>query len=35
VLKSRDFWIGVAVGVLLYYVYLNHLKGKGMKGGGS
>jgi hypothetical protein len=28
-LKSKDFWVGVALGVLLYYVYTNHLKGKG------
>jgi hypothetical protein len=34
-LKSKDFWVGVAIGVLLYYVYSTHLKGKGMKGGGS
>jgi hypothetical protein len=32
-LKSKDFWVGVVVGVALYYVYLNHIKGK--KGGGG
>jgi hypothetical protein len=31
-LKSKDFWVGVAIGVILYYVYLNHVKGSG-KGG--
>lgn len=31
-LKSQAFWVGVAVGVILYYVYTNHLKGKGMGG---
>jgi hypothetical protein len=25
-LKSRDFWVGVILGVVLYYVYMNHLK---------
>lgn len=25
-LKSRDFWVGVALGVLGYYVYTNHVK---------
>jgi hypothetical protein len=30
-LKSRDFWVGVALGVLGFYVYTNHLK----KGGGQ
>jgi hypothetical protein len=36
-LKSKDFWVGVVIGVLLYYVYSTHLKGKGkgMTGGGS
>lgn len=28
-LKAKDFWVGVAVGVLLYYLYVNHMKGKG------
>lgn len=28
-LKSKDFWVGVAVGVLLYYVYVNHVQKKG------
>jgi hypothetical protein len=32
-LKNKDFWIGVLVGVALYYIYLNHVKGK--KGGGA
>ena len=31
-LKSKDFWIGVLVGVALYYIYMNHLKGKGSAG---
>jgi hypothetical protein len=30
-LRNKDFYIGLAVGVLLYYVYINHMK----KGGGS
>lgn len=25
-LKSRDFWVGIALGVLAYYVYMNHIK---------
>jgi hypothetical protein len=25
-LKSRDFWVGVALGVIAFYVYQNHLK---------
>lgn len=32
-LKQKDFWIGLLVGVALYYIYLNHLKGKGGAGG--
>lgn len=28
-LKNKDFWVGVAVGFLVYYVYTTHLKGKG------
>jgi hypothetical protein len=32
-LKSKDFWVGVLVGVALYYIYMNHLKGMGNKGG--
>jgi hypothetical protein len=28
-LKQKDFWIGVLVGVAAYYIYMNHLKGKG------
>jgi hypothetical protein len=31
-LKQKDFWIGVLVGVALYYIYMNHLKGKGSSG---
>lgn len=25
-LKSRDFWVGVILGVGLFYVYTNHVK---------
>lgn len=25
-LKEKDFWIGLLVGALLYYVYTNHVK---------
>ncbi len=25
-LKSRDFWVGVLLGVLAFYVYANHIK---------
>jgi hypothetical protein len=25
-LKEKDFWVGVAVGILLYYLYSNHMK---------
>jgi|HubBroStandDraft_5_1064220.scaffolds.fasta_scaffold1709683_2 hypothetical protein len=25
-LTRRDFWVGVALGVLAYYVYSNHIK---------
>jgi hypothetical protein len=25
-LKSRDFWVGVALGVIAFYVYTNHIK---------
>lgn len=28
-IKEKDFWVGVIVGVILFYVYTNHLKGKG------
>lgn len=31
-LKSKQFWIGIAVGVVGFYLYQNHLKGMG-KGG--
>lgn len=31
-LRNKDFWVGIAVGVLAYYLYTNHLKGKGMGG---
>jgi hypothetical protein len=34
-LKSRDFWVGVLVGVAVYYIYLNHVKGMGKGKGGS
>lgn len=33
-LRSRDFWVGVIVGLILLYLYQNHFKGMG-KGGGS
>lgn len=25
-LKSKDFWVGVLLGVALYYLYTNHMK---------
>lgn len=25
-LKNRDFWVGVIIGIVLYYLYVNHLK---------
>jgi hypothetical protein len=25
-LRDKDFWIGLLVGVLLYYLYANHVK---------
>jgi len=25
-LRNKDFWVGLAVGVLAYYLYTNHLK---------
>ncbi len=25
-LKNKDFWVGIAVGVILFYVYQNHIK---------
>jgi hypothetical protein len=25
-LKSRDFWVGVILGVIAFYVYSNHIK---------
>lgn len=28
-LTDSKFWIGVIVGVVLYYVYMNHLKKSG------
>lgn len=28
-LTRKDFWIGLALGVVLYYIYANHLKGSG------
>jgi hypothetical protein len=30
-LRSRDFWVGILVGALLFYLYQNHFK-KGMGG---
>lgn len=32
-LQSKQFWLGVIIGVGLYYLYSNHLKGKGMGNG--
>ena len=31
-LKSRDFWVGVLLGVIAYYVYTNHIQKKGPGG---
>ena len=28
-LKSKDFWVGVILGILAFYLYSNHLKGAG------
>ena len=28
-LQRKDFWVGVILGVVAYYVYTTHLKGKG------
>lgn len=25
-LKQKDFWVGLVLGVILFYVYQNHLK---------
>lgn len=25
-LRNKDFWIGLLVGAVLYYVYVNHVK---------
>lgn len=25
-LKQKDFWIGLVLGVILFYVYQNHMK---------
>ena len=25
-LRQKDFWIGLVVGVVLFYVYTNHMK---------
>lgn len=25
-LRSKDFWVGIAVGALLFYVYQTHIK---------
>lgn len=32
-LKNKDFWVGLVIGFILYYLYSNHFKG--MKGGGA
>jgi hypothetical protein len=31
-LRSKDFWVGVAIGVLLYLAYQKYGKGKGPGG---
>lgn len=28
-LKSKDFWAGIAAGAILFYLYSNHFKGLG------
>lgn len=28
-LRNRDFWFGLIVGALVYYLYANHFKGMG------
>ena len=34
-LKNKDFWVGVAIGILVFWFYTNHLsKGGTSKGGG-
>ena len=25
-LRNKDFWVGLAVGVIAYYLYTNHMK---------
>jgi hypothetical protein len=30
ILKNGKFWTGVVVGVIVWYVYSNHLKGRSM-----
>ncbi len=30
ILKNGHFWGGVVTGVILFYVYSNHLKGRSM-----
>jgi hypothetical protein len=34
VLKSKEFWMGVALGAILLYLYQNHFKGMGKGGNG-
>lgn len=31
-LKSKDFWIGLIAGLVLYFVYANYMKGKSFGG---
>jgi hypothetical protein len=31
-LKQKDFWVGVLLGIAAYYIYTTHLKGKGSAG---
>jgi hypothetical protein len=31
VLRNKDFWVGLFVGLLVFYIYTNHIK----KGGTS
>jgi hypothetical protein len=34
-LKSKQFWGGVAVGILILWLYQTKFKGMGPKGGGA